>query len=243
MSIGYNLVLPSGKVYKLRAEDKADCAAQIESLCAKWLAYCGSHWLSDNHEEPFCPENRVKRFLDGAAYCLMLGDTHGITTDYKRMADGNREIPLSACPAFIEDQVYGGGSSQPTVDDLLYLQQMKESLDEQAEKIFGHKKEKPKKRALTKSDKIRSFEKEFHPIGYEYPAVDTDGNFTVGGISFHISENCLQYAPKQVGDDLLYDMDKVVVANVKEDEPNYHPYFFDMNFDAIDNFVTRVKNG
>lgn len=172
----------------------------------------------------------------------MVGDTKGITTDYKRMADGNREIPLSACPSFIEEQFYGGGSSQPTEDDKLFLQQMTESLDEQAEKIFKGKRRPAKKKPATKSDKIRKFESEHKTVEYFYPAVNTDGDFSVLNQRFHISEACIQYAPKSVGDDVLYDMDKVIAVLCKDLRTTcLYMRFFDMNFDPIDDHVSPCQ--
>lgn len=56
-----------------------------------------------NHADTFCGENKVKRFFSGLTYFLLLGNTEGMVTNYKEMANGKREIPISSCPIQVED--------------------------------------------------------------------------------------------------------------------------------------------
>lgn len=228
MSIGFNLVLPSANVYKIRVQDDAERRKVIDDLCRQWESYCDSHWLSENHEEPYCGENRVKRFLDGLGYFMMLNDTKdtGIVTEYKAKVHAAKEIPVSACPAAVQDVFYasGAGDAPETIPDRLDVTAKKATTRRTA-------------RYRTKSDRVRDFEKAFRPLRYEYATVDTDGNFSVGGVRLHVSDKCQQYAAKQLKDDVLYDMDKVIAAYVREGKSSEHVYFFDMNFEAIDKYI------
>lgn len=67
------------------------------------------NWISANHTDTFCGENKVKRFFSGLTYFLLLGDMEDVVTNYKDMMNGKREIPISSCPQ-IEDLVYGTGT-------------------------------------------------------------------------------------------------------------------------------------
>ena len=340
MSIGFNLVLPTTKVFKIRVKDDEERREVVNNLCDQWQAYCKTHWLSENHEEPFCAENRVKRFLDGLGYLMMIGDTNGIVTKYMEQANANREIPISNCPSFVEELLYGGGSSNPTEEEIFYLQHLCDKLEEAAQHTYrkdklrddtrvvykitntangkaytgitrdlrkrwtahiheakvgnehplyhdireygvdtfsvdiidtaetakelgekerfyisyyetlhpygynlttggetsrSHKEKTPA--TPPKYDKIQAFKKHFGWKGFVESMVDTDGVFEVDGIFYRISEECLQYAPKEIKGDTLYDMDKVTTVFL----PDGSTRFFDMNFDAIDKFVTPCQ--
>lgn len=232
MSMGFNLVLPSANVYKIRVQDDAERRKVVDTLCRQWADYCNSHWLSENHEEPYCGENRVKRFLDGLGYFMMLNDTKdtGIVTEYKAQVHAAKEIPVSACPAAVQDVFYASGAAEApdTIPD---------PLPTTTKPKYPRRTE----RYRTKSDRLHEFEKAFKPREYQYATVDTDGWFEYEScgrkIKLHVSDKCQQYAPKRLKDDVLYDMDKVIVAIVKENEHSEHVYFFDMNFEAIDKYI------
>ena len=229
--IGFNLVLPSTNVYKIRVNDDKERRDVVAKLCEQWSDYCTSHWISENHEEPYCAENRVKRFLDGMGYFLLRSDTSGIITDYMEEMNSNREIPVSCCPDFVNDLFFGSGQGYVTQAQKEAMQSLNGYLDE---KVKPKKTRKKPSVYEEKRKRRESFEAEFHPNGYKFPIVDTEGNFTVDGVSYHVSENCKQYSPKNLKDDVLYDMDRIIVAQVKD---KY--YFFDQNFECIDMFVSE----
>jgi hypothetical protein len=160
--------------------------------------------LSENHEEPYCAENRVKRFLDGMAYFLLRSDTSGIITDYKEEMNRNREIPVSACPEFVNDMFYGFGQGDVTQSQLEAMQALDSYLDEVKPK-------KPKKQTIyeQRRKKRKAFE-ETHSPSYQYPVVDTEGIFSIDGVKYKV--DCPQYKGKQLKDDVIYDMDHVIVA-------------------------------
>lgn len=77
--------------------------ATARELLSKWEPYCEKNWISVNHADTFCGENKVKRFFSGLTYFLLLGSTEGMVTNYKEIMNGKREIPISSCPSQIED--------------------------------------------------------------------------------------------------------------------------------------------
>lgn len=220
--IGFNLVLPSTNVYKIRVNDDKERREVVNKLCEQWNDYCTSHWLSDNHEEPYCAENRVKRFLDGMAYFLLRSDTSGIITDYKEEMNRNREIPVSACPEFVNDMFYGFGQGDITQSQQEALSALDNYLD-----TVKPKKSKKQTPQEIKRQKRKAFENG-RKVSYQYPVVDTEGYFVVDDRKIHIPDNYKQYSPKYLKDDVLFDMDHVIVAKVDGEM-----FFFDQNFDPI----------
>lgn len=55
-------------------------------------------------------------------------------TNYKEVADGKREIPISSCPSYIENIVYGTGASLVPVGESedMAFQSTLDRLDEKA---------------------------------------------------------------------------------------------------------------
>ena len=95
---------------KLKSGSDEERLATARELLSTWEPYCLKNWISVNHVDTFCGENKVKRFFSGLTYFLLLGSTEGMVTNYKEMMNGKREIPISSCPSQIEDLVYGTGS-------------------------------------------------------------------------------------------------------------------------------------
>lgn len=241
MAIGYNVIQPNGIVKKLRVESESDRSDVVDEQLCRWTDYCNRNWISVNYGDPFCSENKVKLFLNGLAYFLMLGNTRGIVTDYKKVADGKREIPISSCPSYIEDLVYGTGSTLPSPNDSAENDAFESTLarlDRKAERYCPNKKTKKKAPAQTRYDKIKRIKAIIGKAEYFYPSVDTTNTFELNGHSYKISDCVSCYSGKLVGaDDVLYDMDKVICAVCSDGRT----YFFDMNMDIIPNeFVNCV---
>lgn len=237
MAIGYNVVQPNGIVRKQRVESESERSAVVDEQLHRWSEYCNRNWISVNYGDPFCPENKVKLFLNGLAYFLMLGNTGGIVTDYKRVADGKREIPISSCPSYVEDLVYGTGSTLlPANDDEdAVFQATLERLDEKAKRYCPSRKSKVKKNAHTNTryDKIRRIKSLIgENAEFFYPTVNTLNEFTLNGEVYRIDDRVSSYSGKPVGkDDIIYDMDKIICAVC----PDGKVYYFDMNMDVIPN--------
>ena len=240
MAIGYNVVQPNGIVKKQRVESEEERSSAVDEQLQRWEEFCNRNWISVNYGDPFCSENKVKLFLNGLAYFLMLGNTGGIVTDYKRVADGKREIPMSSCPSYVEDLVYGAGSTLfPFNDDEnVAFQATIDRLEEKARKYCPQNKPKKKTFSNTRYDKIQRIKSLIGKAEFFYPAVDTQNRFVFNGKLYQIDERVSAYCGKQVReDDILYDMDKIICV-VSSDG---RTYYFDMNMDLIPNeFVHSV---
>ena len=215
------MVQPNGNVYRLRTKTEDERRGAVRALCARWENYCTGHWLSDNHEEPYCPENKVKRFLDGLAYFLMLGESRGIVTDYKQVRNGDREIPLSSCPPGYEDLVYGGGATGVSREE-----------EETLRRAYGHDRKPNKKPCKTpeRYARIARLRREYEIREWHYPRVDTNGVFQVLGETHRVRESATQYAGKETKEGTLYDMDKVICLELMDGGLR----FFDMRLEPID---------
>lgn len=110
--------------------------ATARELLSKWEAYCEKNWISVNHADTFCGENKVKRFFGGLTYFLLLGH-EGVVTNYKEIMNGKREIPISSCPSHIGDMFYGTGSVLHSAEE---EQAVKDILAEPILKPKGKKK-------------------------------------------------------------------------------------------------------
>lgn len=237
MSIGYNVIQPNGVVKKLRAADDLDRRTIVDGLQAKWNDYCQSNWISWS-DDPYSPENRVKLFLNGVSYFLMVGNTEGVVTDYKDIMNGKREIPISSCPSCVEDAVYGGGStiSSNSPDEDARFGQMLDKLDNRAAKV-EKKKGNQKKRTITKADRQKAIRDEYGRCQFIYPIVNTENEFVFGGNTYVISDQAVQYAAKATVQGDLYDMDRIVCVITEAGT-----LFFDMDINRIpDNWITKKK--
>lgn len=152
-------------------------------------------------------------------------------TDYKRLADGKREIPISSCPAFVEDALYGTGPTLPTRSEY---------------EACESKLTKPKKnrRVLTRYDKIQRIKCEIHNPEFHFLSVDTDNRFRFNDRVWQISSEVEAYAPKETSEGTLYDMDQIICVTYRAkpsggssskdkffDDESIR--FFDMNIDEI----------
>ena len=91
----------------------------------------------------------------------MVGDTEGIETDYKRIVNGKREIPISSCPSYVEEFVYGGNpSSTDNPEENLFFQTVIEKLDQKAEKLTQQRKKISVQKAPPLSSKISKIKKQ-----------------------------------------------------------------------------------
>lgn len=65
MSTSLGITRPNGvrlPVYYTASQDKM---ALVMGQLSDWEDFCNQNWLSDNHEDINCSENRVKAFLNG----------------------------------------------------------------------------------------------------------------------------------------------------------------------------------
>lgn len=125
----------------------------------------------------------------------------------------------------------GGQGTQFAKDQDHSFNEYMKYLDERAEKAYKKKPSRKKKPVYQlKSDRISSLYSE-GVDRMQTACVDTEGAFMIDGVMMMIDmEQCRQYAPKTIGDDLLYDMDqinRVVMSDGTE-------RFFDQDFNEIE---------
>lgn len=168
----------------------------------------------------YTPELKIKRFLDSLAYILLLGNTDGIETNYRRVMHAKREIPASNCPSEIDNLLYGsGGSCGPyEEEELSAFRDMLDRLDERATS-YESKKVVRKKTPSLFHKKIKK-----GITGGTWYRVDTEGKFWIGNNQYIIDDQEVQYqpVPTEYGD--YYAMDKILYANGR---------FYDMNYDEV----------
>lgn len=238
MPIGYNVIQPNGVVRKLRAADDVERRSIVDELQEKWNGYCQQNWLSWS-DDPYAPENRVKLFLNGISYFLMVGNTEGVVTDYKDIMNGKREIPISSCPSCVEDALYGGGStiSPQSPDEEARFEQMLDRLDSRAAKV---EKKKPvqRKKTVTKADRLKAIRDQHNGrCEFVYSIVDTENSFMLNGHRYVISDQATQYAAKQTELGEQYDMDRIVCVNTPDGWR-----FYDMDIIRLpDEWIIRIK--
>ena len=169
----------------------------------------------------FTPEAKVKRFLDGIAYFMLYGHMDGIETNYRRIMHAKREIPMSSCPAYVENVAYGTSISSSDLindDEEFRFQLVLEKLDKDAEKYIPEiKKKKRTKSKFRKKTKLGI-------SGGEWYSVDTDGKFVFDGQQYIIDDQAAQYAPVETEYGAYYAMDKILASGGK---------FYDMNYDEV----------
>lgn len=152
-----------------------------------------------------------------------MGNTKGIETDYKKVMHARREIPVSNCPAFVENMLYATGGTTNAIDqeECAGFKVMIDELDAKADKYDRQKvrRERAESQYHKRSRlKIQSG---------EWCRVDTDGVFEYGGDRYRIDPFEVQYQPIETEFGDLYDMDRILVTGD-------HPYrFYDMAYNEV----------
>ena len=172
----------------------------------------------------FSPELKVKRFLDSLAYCLLIGNTQGIETDYKRVMHQKREIPASSCPSFVDNMLYASGGATDSVDreECASFSEALRELDEQARKYATQRASREKRESLYHKHNRLGIR------AGEWCRVDTDGVFECRGNKYIIPYTQDQYRPIDTEYGKLYDMDRILVTF---DPPNK---FYDMKYNEVE---------
>lgn len=218
MATGYNILQPNGKVVKVKASTPQEREAVVKALLDEWGWYCEKNWVGVN-TGPYSPENKVKSFLSSLSYFLIMGSTDDIVTDYKQVMNGKREIPVSSCPSFVEENMYSGchanNNELAKKAETECFAGIVERADTKAKQRYGPSKKKAKDRVITKSEKLRAIRSE--GVMLIPCVVDTENIFEYDGRSFRILSNrCPQYDPKKTKSGSLYDMDTIYVAVGKD---------------------------
>jgi hypothetical protein len=168
----------------------------------------------------YTPELKIKRFLDSLAYILLLGNTDGIETNYRRVMHAKREIPVTSCPSEIDNLLYGsGGNCAPyEEEEFAAFRDMLDRLDERASSYESKKVVKKKTPSLFYKKMKKGIS------GGTWCRVDTDGRFRIGDHQYIIDDQEIQYQPVNTEYGDYYAMDKILYADGK---------FYDMNYDEV----------
>lgn len=227
---GYNVIDPAGRVQKLWCETEEEKRERVNELLEKWDDYINRNWISPNASDKLSPERKVKSFLDGLGYFLLMGNGGDIVTDYKEVMNGKREIPISSCPPSVQDALYGTGADPETGADDTFFALMTEALDEKADKLVKPKPKKKQKGKKSPKQIIKSYLANSNsPYSYEFCTVDTDNNFkTADGTVYHIDNSVEAYRMKRTAVGMLYDMDKIIHVVQGNNE-----LWFDMNYELL----------
>lgn len=168
----------------------------------------------------YTPEAKIKRFLDALAYFLLLGNTDGIETNYRRVMHAKREIPVSNCPADVSNIMYGsGGTSEASRrDEYDAFATMLEKLDQSALPYEAKQVQRKKQKSMFNKKNKRGIH------GGEWLRVDTDGKFWVGDQQYIINDQEIQYQPVKTEYGDYYAMDRILFSG---------GLFYDMNYDDV----------
>lgn len=219
-----NVIQPNGTSLKLKAGSDEERLATAHELLSNWENYCQRNWISTNHADTFCGENKVKRFFSGLTYFLLLGNTEDMVTNYKEIMNGKREIPISSCPTQIEDLVYGTGSvlcPQTDEETLVFEITAEDVPNKKGRKAVNSE----------KGEKLKLIKKECGKDAvFTYCTVDTENCFRYNGAEYMIDSSVEAYAPKNTSLGLLYDIDKIIC--VKSQDGSIR--FYTPKYDSID---------
>ena len=209
----------------------------VRTITEHWKEYCERNWISDNPEDIFCGENKVKVFLNGLGYFLFLGAMEGIETDYKKVVRGSRELPMSSCPSYIENTMYGIGSTIKKQEDADAFTRVLDTVDAKADKLASYYKRTAPQKVKAKVSETRydRFQKILRELGvskaaFSHARVDTEGRFTYSGHSYCVTAR--QYSPEltSAGEE-YFAMDRIVCVD--------GIHFYDMEMRDVSGFVEK----
>lgn len=184
-----NLFLPSGTNLRVFYNKDTDRNKLMADLIEMWVPYCEENWLSQNHEALDCPENKVKKLLDSAAYFILYGNVEDTITLYKQKRNREHEVPLminNTGEMFYEER--GGGKP---------------------EKL-------PKKHITTRRTKIAMIKQRYPGIALEDVMVAVDGSFEYDGEFYWIDHSVAAYRPQWVKGEEFYECDRVIVGKTEK---------------------------
>lgn len=192
--------------------------------------FCLRHWMSDDPLDTRT-EEYIKDYLDRVGYILIQDKPDGkVLTDYKNLRDRIAMVPVSSVNQ-LENLFYSHaedndmpvrGVDRDNPSDMT-------KTEKKIHAALTMPRHAPKQ--ITKLQQKRKHIDEMraaHPNAVvSYVTVNTDNEFEYNGARRRIN-GLKQYAPKNVGGDLLYDMDQVVCV---EDDGGV--FFYDQNFEDI----------
>ena len=170
------------------------------------------NWLSENHEQSFAPEHRVKRLLDRCGTLLLRDvpqEERDTLTSYKEMVIGRREISVTCCPAAVAE-MYDSGAVDLTKlkpDDKLEYEMLTDRL------ALPETRKPARPRSETKFDRLQKVRAGHPQCVLTSERVDTDGCFTFMGCGYRIDPGFNKYSPHNTRYGAQYDMDRVLILH------------------------------
>lgn len=201
-----------------------------ERILPKWEEYCNTHWISENHEDIYAAEKRVKAFLDRCAYIMLQDDPGGVESKHKEMVRRVREFPISDCPPLMGELLYSSTRTADDENEALAENRFSITLEakEEAIPITKRPKRHTKKYEKMRYDKITELKDRFPNGRFSWARVWTDNTFTSEEHVFEINKALPQYQPKKTREGLYYEMDSVLVV-----WNNDGVHLYDQNVDEI----------
>lgn len=237
MATGYNIILPNGSTYHTSTSSLQERLAVCNQLIQAWQEYCYKNWMSGG-DSPWSPENKVKNFLSSLGFFLMIDNSEGVITRYKNAMNSKREIPVSSCPTYVGDYVYGlhhscSPDSKFAKGEDESFNVMMEEIDGKVAKTFGKvirkKKPSPNYNKETRYDRVCQA-RASGLVKFDRCVVNTDGEFEHQGTHWIINmESCPAYAGHGPDGD-EYAMTYVIVGQDKDGAR----HFYDEQFHWID---------
>lgn len=235
MAKGYHIHLPDGRVQRITIHDEEERNKICQELLEEWGEYCNRNWINEDGS-PYSPGAKVKTFLDSIAM-VMLPDaaSEDIETDYKDKMRGSREIPMSSCPTYVEDVVYGRVSPSGNAQVAADTDTFRNTIGAEPVKT----KKKPKQKKVDRFTKFEIWKNENSVADTHRCYVNTDGEFSFHGVKYSlVLEKLPQYQVKVLPNgDELYDMDYVLIGIRKDGTVCYADCTF---HDISPEFVKRV---
>lgn len=223
----------------------------MNEITRDWEDYCLKNWDNDSGSGTVTPSDRVKRFLEGAANFLLLGNTKDVITDYKEMVHNVREIPMSNCPDGLSDGIY---SSRSLITDKLYAQGNKEAFDNMIDGLESilppsvkktidkaregsYKGRSKKRKRKDRYTIVHGLKDQYGITHFERCVVDADGIFEWDGKEYKVTAPQYAGTPTEDGD-VFYAMDKIIVGVASDGL-----LFFDMRFAKLPDGTVEVFEG
>lgn len=215
--MGFNIFLPNGHTHVIKYEQGQDKNAIANALVEEWAEYCEKNWLSVNHNDHFCPENKVKRFFDSLTYFLLYCDAQDIITNYKEKRNAESEV-------LIPDNHDGLVIGIPI--------EVIQAVDTAPSAFLGKKHITKKDTPIeTAFDRIEKLEKENPSLKISVCTVDTTGNFEYAHTKWSISKDVPQYRARETKSGARYDMDRILCGVCDDGQVIF-----------LDQYGTRLNN-
>ena len=221
----FRLALPDGTVDEIAYDDQTDRTAIADQYLKQWDAYIERNWLSKDHEDKMCGENRVKRFMESVSAFVLMGETNNVVTPWGEKRNREREVLV---PTTHDGFVFGVDG-----DVLAEMDTAPPAFTQK--KIIARQKRFPEQGSF---ERIEAFKRDNPHAVFSFYHVDTEGCFTAGGSRYKISEEVKEYKGKKTKSGLRYDMDRIIVVT----KPNGEKVFLNQwGYEIPQGSVTEIK--